>query len=141
MIARSDKDSDLAVSAHRQPAVTQPPPMPDLAAALHRSRLSDPGLRADFARQGAFLCLDEFLSPETTSQVAASARSLIHQANRSYLPGHKQGGSVSRYTIERLAPFIAQLYRSQALIGLLEGICGDTLLPCPDDDPHAYALY
>jgi len=141
MIARSDKDSDLAVSAHRQPAVTQPPPMPDLAAALHRSRLSDPGLRADFARQGAFLCLDEFLSPETTSQVAASARSLIHQANRSYLPGHKQGGSVSRYTIECLAPFIAQLYRSQALIGLLEGICGDTLLPCPDDDPHAYALY
>jgi len=23
----------------------------------------------------------------------------------------------------------------------LEGVCGDTLRPCPEEDPHAYALY
>jgi hypothetical protein len=61
--------------------------------------------------------------------------------NRNYLPRHKQGGSISRHTIDRLAPSIAQLYRSQALIALLEEVCGETLLLCPDHDPHAYALY
>src|SRR5262249_54241669 len=107
----------------------------------HWCRLNHIGLRADFARQGAFLCLDEFLPPEMTSQLAASARSLTDQANRSYLPGHKQGGSVSRYTIDRLAPIIAQLYRSKPLVGLLEEIRGHPLVPCPDNDPHASALY
>jgi hypothetical protein len=61
--------------------------------------------------------------------------------NRNYLPGHKQGGSVSRHTIDEQAPFIAELYRSKALIGWLEKITGDKLQVCPDTDPHAYALY
>jgi len=50
-------------------------------------------------------------------------------------------GSVSRHTIDRLAPFIAQLYRSKELIGFLENLTGDKLLLSPADDPHAYALY
>ena len=61
--------------------------------------------------------------------------------NRNYLPGHKQGGSVSRHTIDEKATFIAELYRSRALIGFLEKLTGDTLQVSPPDDPHAYALY
>ena len=61
--------------------------------------------------------------------------------NRNYLPGHKQGGSVSRHTIDRLAPFIAELYRSPALIGWLDELAGERLQVSPADDPHAYALY
>jgi hypothetical protein len=61
--------------------------------------------------------------------------------NRNYLPGHKQGGSVSRHTLDQLAPFIAELYRSTALIGLLERLAGERLQLSPPDDPHAYALY
>jgi hypothetical protein len=60
---------------------------------------------------------------------------------RNYLPGHKQGGSVSRHTIDRLAPFIAELYRSKQLIGWLEQLTGEKLQVSPADDPHAYALY
>ena len=70
-----------------------------------------------------------------------SARALEPAVNRNYLPGHKQGGSVSRHTIDRLAPHIAELYRSRALIEWLEAITGDTLQLSPEDDPHAYALY
>jgi hypothetical protein len=69
--------------------------------------------------------------------VAAVAPSV----NRNYLPGHKQGGSVSRHTIDQLAPFIADLYRSPTLINWLEQLAGEPLQVSPPDDPHAYALY
>ncbi|MEO8630422.1 MAG: 2OG-Fe(II) oxygenase, partial [Betaproteobacteria bacterium] len=114
---------------------------PDIAVAALAGQFDNARLRADFARQGSFLYLDRFLLPELTSQVAVSARALHGEVNRNYLPGHKQGGSISRYTIDRHAPLIAQLYRSQTLIALLEQICGESLLPCPAGDPHAYALY
>lgn len=98
-------------------------------------------LRARFVEQGAFLYLDRFFPHNVTARLAELARQLTPAVNRNYLPGHKQGGSVSRHAIDRLAPDIAELYRSRALIEWLEAITGDTLLPSPDDDPHAYALY
>jgi hypothetical protein len=63
------------------------------------------------------------------------------QVNRNYLPGHKQGGSVSRHTLDQLAPFVAELYESPVLTGLLEKVAGEKLQLSPPDDPHAYALY
>lgn len=98
-------------------------------------------LRAQFVEQGAFLYLDAFLPADVTARLVQSARSLEPAVNRNYLPGHKQGGSVSRHTIDRLAPHIAELYRSPALIDWLEAVTGDKLLLSPKDDPHAYALY
>ena len=114
---------------------------PDAAVASVVAQLDTASLRADFERQGAFLYLDKFLAPEETAQLVALARSLQADLNRNYLPGHKQGGSVSRHTIDEKAPFIAELYRSKALIHWLEQVTGDKLQPCPDSDPHTYALY
>lgn len=94
-----------------------------------------------FARQGAFLYLDDVLPRDVTAQLADLARTLMPAVNRNYLPGHKQGGSVSRHTIDKLAPLIGELYRSRALVRWLQAIVGETLLPSPEDDPHAYALY
>ncbi|AOJ65632.1 2OG-Fe(II) oxygenase [Burkholderia ubonensis] len=104
-------------------------------------RLDVGRLRDDYTRQGSFLYLDTFLPPDAHAKLADAARALMADINRNYLPGHKQGGSVSRHTIDAKAPYIAELYRSKALIGLLEKLTGDTLLLSPDDDPHAYALY
>ncbi len=98
-------------------------------------------LRARYVEQGAFLYLDRFVPDDITAKLADSARALAAVVNRNYLPGHKQGGSVSRHAIDRLAPHIAELYRSRALIDWLEAITGDTLQLSPGDDPHAYALY
>ena len=98
-------------------------------------------LREAFREQGAFLFVDAFLAPDVTAHLVDAVRAVQGEVNRNYLPGHKQGGSVSRHTIDRLAPFVAELYRSPALIAWLEALCGDRLMPCPDDDPHAYALY
>jgi hypothetical protein len=98
-------------------------------------------LRREFAAQGAFLHVAEFLAPEITAQLVAAVEAVQTSVNRNYLPGHKQGGSVSRHAIDELAPFIAELYRSPALIGWLERLSGERLQMSPPDDPHAYALY
>lgn len=140
-----DDPSPASVPPRQRPAAEPAPgamlPTPDACVAERTARLDSKQLRADFVRQGAFLHLEDFLAPEVTAQLVASARALVPQINRNYLPGHKQGGSVSRHTIDELAPFIAELYRSKALIGWLEQMCGEKLLLSPDSDPHAYALY
>jgi hypothetical protein len=109
-----------------------------------RSRLRDldtEALRGEFATQGAFLHVRDFLAPEITAQLVAAVEAAGSSVNRNYLPGHKQGGSVSRHIIDSLAPFVAELYRSPALIGWLERLSGERLQVSPPEDPHAYALY
>jgi len=98
-------------------------------------------LRREFINQGAFLYLPEFLRPEVIAQLVAAVEAVESSVNRNFLPGHKQGGSVSRHTIDELAPFIAELYRSPALLAWLEHLTGERLQFSPSDDPHAYALY
>jgi alkylated DNA repair dioxygenase AlkB len=103
--------------------------------------LDKQSLRDEFVRQGAFLYLDDFLAPEVTAQLLAAVSAVEPAVNRNYLPGHKQGGSVSRHTIDSMAPVIAELYRSEALMSLLQALAGEPLQLSPPDDPHAYALY
>jgi hypothetical protein len=104
-------------------------------------KLDTHSLRNEFVRQGAFLYLPDFLTPEVTAQLVAAVAAVEPAINRNYLPGHKQGGSVSRHTIDQLAPFIGELYRSPLLISVLEQLAGERLQLSPPDDPHAYALY
>jgi len=85
--------------------------------------------------------LSEFLTPSMTAQLVAAVRAVQAGVNRNYLPGHKQGGSVSRHTLDEQAPFVGQLYRSRALIEWLSQLAGERLQVSPPDDPHAYALY
>jgi hypothetical protein len=98
-------------------------------------------LRREYRSQGAFLYLPEFLPDAVTSQLIAAVAAVEDSVHRNYLPGHKQGGSVSRHTIDRLAPCIAQLYRSPTLIEWLGELAGERLQVSPDEDAHAYALY
>jgi hypothetical protein len=98
-------------------------------------------LRSCYSMQGCFLSVDEFLPPSITAQLVAAVAAVEPSVNRNYLPGHKQGGSVSRHTIDHLAPAIAELYRSTALLQWLEQLTGEKLQWSPPDDPHAYALY
>jgi hypothetical protein len=110
-----------------------------MAAQLGRFELAS--LRREFNRQGAFLYVPDFLPPEITAQLVAAVSATDASVNRNYLPGHKRGGSVSRHAIDQLSPFIAELYRSPALIDWLGQLSGETLQLSPADDAHAYALY
>jgi hypothetical protein len=98
-------------------------------------------LRRQFVDQGAFLYLSDFLPPHVTAGLVAAVAAVESTVNRNYLPGHKQGGSVSRHTLDEMAPFVADLYRSPALIEWLSQVAGERLQVSPPDDPHAYALY
>jgi phosphatidylglycerophosphate synthase len=94
-----------------------------------------------YREQGSFLYVPEFLPQGFTAQLIAAVAAVMPVVNRNFLPGHKQGGSVSRYSIDALAPFIAQLYHSPALLAWLRTLTGDNLQLSPADDPHAFALY
>jgi hypothetical protein len=98
-------------------------------------------LRGRYGAQGSFLSIDEFLPPAITAALIEAVSSVEPSVNRNYLPGHKQGGSVSRHTIDSQAPVIAELYRSPALLQWLEQLIGEKLQLSPAEDPHAYALY
>jgi phosphatidylglycerophosphate synthase len=118
-----------------------PPPEVDRALAGRLGGFDVELLRRTFTQQGAFLHLPEFLTQEITAQLIGAVTDVKAEVNRNYLPGHKQGGSVSRHAIDRLAPCIAALYRSPALIKWLGQLAGESLQVSPSEDPHAYALY
>jgi phosphatidylglycerophosphate synthase len=124
-------------------AAAAAPVAPALNATLQATLggLDEEGLRQQYREQGSFLYVPQFLPAEFTAQLIAAVEAVMPVVNRNYLPGHKQGGSVSRYSIDQLAPFIAQLYQSPALLGWLGTVTGDRLQLSPADDPHAYALY
>lgn len=112
---------------------------PALASRLNSLDL--PGLRGEYARQGSFVFVENFLPAEITAQLIDAVAAVNNSVNRNYLPGHKQGGSVSRHTLDMQAPVIAELYRSAALRRWLDDLTGERLQLSPPADPHAYALY
>jgi hypothetical protein len=118
----------------------EPPNAQDVVGSRLQS-FATQALRREFVEQGAFLYLPDFLCTEITTQLAAAVAAVTASVNRNYLPGHKRGGSVSRHTIDRLAPFIGELYRSEVLIQWLGELAGERLQVSPSDDPHAYAFY
>jgi len=111
----------------------------NLDARLHT--LDEETLRGQYREQGSFMFVPEFLPADFTARLVAAVDAVMPVVNRNFLPGHKQGGSVSRHSIDELAPFIAQLYRAPALLSWLSALTGDRLQLSPADDPHAYALY
>lgn len=104
-------------------------------------RVDSTQARERYLDQGEFLFVEDFLPASVQQALLDATKASRGDLNRNYIPGHKKGGSVSRHTIDRLAPVIANLYRDPALIGWLEAVCGERLQFSPADDPHAYALY
>jgi hypothetical protein len=112
---------------------------PALAARL--DSLDLPALQREYAAQGSFLYIPNFLPPGLTALLVDAVAAVNGAVNRNYLPGHKQGGSVSRHVIDNQAPIIAELYRSSALRRWLDQLTGERLQLSPAEDPHAYAFY
>jgi hypothetical protein len=138
MAATHPIDGDRAL---RETASGEPDVALDRALAARLQGLDAWALQRRYRDQGSFLYLPEFLSPEVTARLIAAVSAVEGHVNRNYLPGHKQGGSVSRHAVDELAPFIAEVYRSPALIAWLGRLAGEPLQVSPPEDAHAYALY
>ena len=98
-------------------------------------------LKQKFAAQNEFLVVENLLGPETLQPLLARLPQLRPSVHRNYLPNHKKGGSVSRFVLDRMAPAFESLYALPEFTQGLSYITGRSLLPCPGDDPHTYALY
>src|SRR5262249_21128290 len=110
------------------------------SAGLRLHNFDLPALREEFRKQGSFLFIPRLLPAEVTEELIAAVAAVETTVNRNYLPGHKQGGSVSRHAIDQLAPAVAALYKRPELIEWLAELAGQRLQWSPPDDPHAYAL-
>ena len=91
--------------------------------------------------QDELAIVEHFLDDAQLAPLVAEANALRAKINRNYVPRIKKGGSVSWFQIAKSAPAIRALYTSPELIGWLSALTGEALLTCPDDDPHACALY
>lgn len=92
--------------------------------------------------QDECLFLARFLPPAAVEHhLMPEVERLRPHVHRSYIPRHKKGGSVSYYVLAEKAPAVLALYRSAAFIDFLSHLVGARVMPCPDDDPHACALY
>ncbi len=92
-------------------------------------------------RQNELLVVDQFVAADSLAPMIAEADRLRTKINRNFVPKIKKGGSVSYFDVMRDAPAILAFYRSPAFIAWLSTITREPLLLCPENDPHACALY
>jgi len=106
------------------------------------ARLDVDRLSRDYWEQNEFIVIPQFLPRDfVEATLVPQAQGVKHQLNRNYIPGHKKGGSVSYYAVQEQAPLFLDLYRSPAFLAFLNRITDAKLMLCPDNDPHACALY
>lgn len=105
------------------------------------ARLDAARLAQEYWAQDEFLFIKEFLPPAAVEALLDDARRLEPGLNRNYIPRHKKGGSVSHFAIADDGPALLAFYRSERFRRFLGGLVGTELQLCPDEDPHACALY
>ena len=107
--------------------------------ALQERRVGD--LKKDYDNQGEFLALENFLPQHVIDTFIEEVQQIRTHLNRNYVPGLKKGGSVSYYFLRQSAPSLLAFYRDPRLLEWFSQIAGAPLVLCPEDDPHACALY
>ncbi len=95
----------------------------------------------DYQNQGEFLALENFLPQHVIDSFIEEVQQIRGHVNRNFIPSHKKGGSISYYFLRQSAPSLLAFYRDTRLIEWFSQIAGAPLLLCPEDDPHACALY
>ncbi|MFN7159143.1 MAG: hypothetical protein ACK4MR_10690, partial [Erythrobacter cryptus] len=80
-------------------------------------------------------------APPLIDRFLAEVEEVRPAVHRNYIPRHKKGGSVSYYTLAEKAPVFLELYASPAFLDFLRRLVDAPIQLCPDDDPHACALY
>lgn len=94
-----------------------------------------------YRAQDELIVVDHAIAPDGIAALGAAAERLRVCAVRKAVPGYKKSGSVSALDVRAIAPEIIALYESPAFVFALSRIAGVPLLPCPERDLHAAALY
>jgi hypothetical protein len=104
-------------------------------------RLDAAALTAEYWAQDEFLVIPGFLPAAALAPLRDDGRRLEPDLNRNYIPRHKKGGSVSHFAIADEGPALLAFYHSEGFRRFLSGLVRAPLQLCPDEDPHACALY
>jgi hypothetical protein len=124
-------------------APSAPSAPPTVALEVERAvrALDEARLQREYWAQDEFLFLPDFLPPAVVDRLLEDVEHLEPGLNRNYIPRHKKGGSVSHFAIAENGPNLLALYRSDAFRAFLSRLVRADLKLCPDEDPHACALY
>jgi hypothetical protein len=99
-------------------------------------------IRREYWEQNECVFIERFLPAELVeATLVPEVERLRSEVHRNYIPGHKKGGSVSAFTLGQKAPVFLLLYTSPVFMNFLSRLAGAHLMLCPDNDPHACALY
>lgn len=121
-------------------APAAPPSIADAIEGAVRA-LDEARLHQEYWDQDEFLFVPEFLPPAVVERLLEDVGRLEPGLNRNYIPRHKKGGSVSHFAIAEDGPALLAFYRSDAFRRFLSRLVRAELKLCPDEDPHACALY
>ena len=91
--------------------------------------------------QGEFIAFERLMPKTLIEEFMQEVAVVRSKINRNFIPKHKKGGSVSYYLLQEFAPALLAFYQHPEWIKVLSQIAGVPLLLCPDEDPHACALY
>jgi len=92
--------------------------------------------------QNECIFLEQFIRQDVVERhLLLEVEQLRSDVHRNYIPKHKKGGSISYYTLIEQTPAFLALYRSPAFIDFLSRLVNARIMPCPENDPHACALY
>jgi hypothetical protein len=104
-------------------------------------RLDTSRLEREYWAQDEFLFIPQFLPETAVGALLDDLRRLEPGLNRNYIPRHKKGGSVGHFAISDDGPALLAFYRSERFRRFLSQLVRADLKLCPDEDPHACALY
>jgi len=107
---------------------------PELAAAIEPLSLRDQFVRDHIVR------VDGFVAPETLDDLRVEASGCIPLVERSYVPTHKQGGTVSYEKIHYHAPHCLAFYHSPAVLDWISSVIGEKVVPTADHDQSSCSL-
>lgn len=91
----------------------------------------------DFSARMAVI--PDFLPQEEFNALKTEIQGLIG-VERTYLPAHKKGGTISYSTIRKLAPKVVEFYNSPEYQQLLSDIVGAKLVPTPLVDESSLSV-
>ncbi|QDU41077.1 hypothetical protein Mal4_54420 [Maioricimonas rarisocia] len=94
----------------------------------------------DAFRQDLITRVDDALAPETFSLARTEASAAAPHVERSYVPAHKQGGTISYESMHELAPTCLAIYHSPVLRDWLSEVIGDKVVPTADYDQSSCSL-
>lgn len=122
---------------------TSPAAPPSVALEIERAvaALDEARLQREYWDQDEFLFLPQFLPPAVVERLLEDVARLEPGLNRNYIPRHKKGGSVSHFAIAEAGPSLLAFYHSEGFRAFLSRLVGADLKLCPEEDPHACALY